>query len=96
MSIVSVAMFIPRAPKNSGCPGAPPRMTIVRPLVVAPPMTGATQANPSHRIARISSRVGVIETMSPSDASISRSSAGRMLAAARTFCDRSMRCVWAM
>ena len=88
-------MLIPRAPKNSGCPGAPPRMTIVTGFS-APPSTGATHVNPIQRMARISKRVGDIAMMSPSDASISRSSDGRMLAAARMFCDRSIRCVCAI
>src|SRR5258708_4630384 len=44
----------------------------------APPNGGTLQANPSQRIARIVMLVGVIAVMSPSDASSSRNSAGRI------------------
>jgi hypothetical protein len=89
MNIESVAVLMPREPYNGSA-----RTVMVLPTT-APPRTGGTQMKPSQRIARMVSAVDDIATMSPSVASISRSSAGRMATAARMFCSSSMCCVCA-
>src|SRR2546426_6616754 len=61
-----------------------------------PPLIGGLQRNPIQRIARNVIDVAVAALMSPSVASTSRRSAGRIVAAARMFCCRSIRCVWAV